>query len=122
MITLLIINVILLVVGCFIDNFSAVAILAPIFVPIVKSFGMDPVHFGVMMTVNLAIGFVTPPYGVNLFVASAISNLRVEGIIRRIWLMIGLMILCLMVITFWEPVTMGLVYASREAAAAALAG
>ena len=121
-ITLLIINVILLVVGCFIDNFSAVAILAPIFVPIVKSFGMDPVHFGVMMTVNLAIGFVTPPYGVNLFVASAISNLRVEGIIRRIWLMIGLMVLCLMVITFWEPVTMGLVYASREAAAAALAG
>lgn len=120
-VTLLIINVILLIVGCFIDNFSAVAILAPIFVPIVKSFGMDPVQFGVIMTVNLAIGFVTPPYGVNLFVASAISDLRVEGIIRKIWLMIVLMILCLLVITFWEPVTMGLVYSSREAAAAALA-
>lgn len=120
-IILLIINIILLIVGCFIDNFSATAILAPVFVPIVKSFGMDPVQFGVIMTVNLAIGFITPPYGVNLFVASAISNLRVEGIIRKIWLMIGLMILCLMIITYWEPVTMGLVYASREAAAAALA-
>ena len=115
---LIIINIILLIVGCFIDNFSAVAILAPVFGPIVKSFGMDPVHFGVMMTVNLAIGFVTPPYGVNLFVASAISNLRVEGIIRKIWLMIGLMILCLLAITYWEPLTMGLVYASRAAAVA----
>lgn len=120
-VTLLIINVILLVVGCFIDNFSAVAILAPIFVPIVKEFGMDPVHFGIIMTVNLAIGFVTPPYGVNLFVASAITNLRVEGIIRKIWLMIGVMLFCLLVITFWEPLSMGLVYASREARAAAVA-
>ena len=120
-VVLLIMNVILLIVGCFIDNFSATAILAPIFVPIVMSFGMDPVHFGVVMTVNLAIGFITPPYGVNLFVASAISGYRVEGIIKKIWLMIGLMILCLMIITFWEPVTMGLVYKSREAAAAAAA-
>ena len=118
---LIIINVILLIVGCFIDNFSAVAILAPIFVPIVKDFGMDPVHFGVIMTVNLAIGFITPPYGVNLFVASAISGLRVEGIIRKIWLMIGLMILCVIVLTVWEPWTMGLVWASRDASAAALA-
>ena len=120
-VVLLIINVILLIVGCFIDNFSATAILAPIFVPIVQSFGMDPVQFGVIMTVNLAIGFITPPYGVNLFVASAISGYRVEGIIRKIWLMIGLMLLCLLVTMFWEPLTMGLVYSAREAAAAARA-
>lgn len=117
---LIIINIILLIIGCFIDNFSATAILAPIFVPIIKNFGMDPVQFGVIMTVNLAIGFITPPYGVNLFVASAISNLRVEGIIRRIWLMIGIMIACLLVITYWEPLTMGLVYNARNAAMAAL--
>ena len=118
---LLFINVILLIVGCFIDNFSATAILAPIFVPIVKDFGMDPVQFGVIMTVNLAIGFATPPYGVNLFVASAISNLRVEGIIKKIWLMIGIMILCLLAITYWEPISMALVYNSRAKAAAAVA-
>ena len=118
----LVINLFLLIVGMVMDTTPAILILTPILLPIVEAISMNPVQFGVIMVVNLAIGFVTPPYGVNLFVASAISNLRVEGIIRRIWLMIGLMILCLMVITFWEPVTMGLVYASREAAAAALAG
>lgn len=119
-VTMLIINIILLIVGCFIDNFSATAILAPIMVPIVKSYGMDPVHFGIVMTVNLAIGFISPPYGVNLFVASAISSLPVEGIIKKVVPMVGLMVLALLVITFWEPLSMGLVYMSREAQAAAL--
>lgn len=113
-VTMIIINLILLVVGCFIDNFSATAILAPILLPIVKSYGMDPIHFGIVMTVNLAIGFITPPYGVNLFVASAISSLPVEGIIRKIYTMIAVMIAALMVITYWEPLTMALVYLMRK--------
>lgn len=71
---LLVINLFLLVVGCFIDNISSTVILTPILLPIVAGIGMSPIQFGIVMTVNLAIGFITPPYGCNLFFASAISN------------------------------------------------
>ena len=72
-IILLVINLFLLVVGCFIDNISSTVILTPILLPIVVGLGMDPVQFGIIMTVNLAIGFITPPYGANLFFASAVA-------------------------------------------------
>ena len=66
---LLIINVFLLIIGCFIDNISSCTILAPILLPVVVALGVDPIHFGIIMTMNLAIGFITPPYGANLFIA-----------------------------------------------------
>ncbi|HOM25048.1 MAG TPA: TRAP transporter large permease, partial [Thermosynergistes sp.] len=65
-VTLLIINIFLLTVGCFVDNIASVIILTPILLPVVTRLGIDPVHFGLFMTVNLAVGFVTPPYGINL--------------------------------------------------------
>lgn len=71
---LLIINVFLLIIGCFIDNISSCTILAPILLPVVVALGVDPIHFGIIMTMNLAIGFITPPYGANLFIASAVGN------------------------------------------------
>ena len=67
---LLIINLFLLVVGMFVDNIPATIILTPILLPICTAFGMSPVTFGIMLTMNLAIGFCSPPYGINLFVAS----------------------------------------------------
>ncbi len=106
---MLFILLLLLIVGCFVDNISSCLILTPIFLPIVKSIGYSPIHFGVIMTVALAIGFVTPPFGSNLFVASAITGMRIEDICRKIGFFIISMVICLLLITFIEPISMGLV-------------
>lgn len=100
---------ILLIVGCFVDNISSCLVLTPIFLPIVTSIGMDPIHFGVVMTVALAIGFCTPPFGSNLFIAAAISGLPIESIVRRIWPMIIAMAVCLLLITFIPQLSLFLV-------------
>ena len=71
---MLILNIFLLILGCFVDNIAAVIILTPILLPVVRSVGVDPIHFGLIITVNLACWFISPPYGINLFVASAISG------------------------------------------------
>ena len=105
---LLAINLFLLVVGCFIDNISSTVILTPILLPIVVGIGMSPIQFGILMTVNLAIGFITPPYGCNLFFASAISNVSVTNIAKKILPMIGVMLIVLMAITFIPGLTMGI--------------
>jgi C4-dicarboxylate transporter DctM subunit len=108
-VTLLIINIILLVVGCFIDNISAAIILTPVLLPVVQGFGVDPVHFGVIITVALAIGFITPPYGPNLFVASAISDVSLESITRHIWIFCAVLTGVLFFITYIPGISMGLV-------------
>ena len=79
---LLLVNVILLVVGMFLETGAAIVIMAPILTPVAVMFGIDPVHFGIIMIVNLAVGMVTPPIGVNLFVASQIAGLRIEHILK----------------------------------------
>jgi len=107
-ILLAVINVFLLILGCFVDNIAAVIILTPILLPVVKSIGIDPIHFGLIITVNLAVGFITPPYGINLFVASAISGERIEDISMSILPSIIAMILCLMLFTYVPAVTMWL--------------
>ncbi|AOV07445.1 TRAP transporter large permease [Sporosarcina ureilytica] len=83
-ITMLIISAFLFVVGMFIDTISAVVILTPILLPVATAVGMEPIHFGVIMICNLAIGYVTPPLGVNLFVASHISKVSIERISRAL--------------------------------------
>ncbi|MGE4277037.1 MAG: TRAP transporter large permease [Lawsonibacter sp.] len=105
---LLVINLFLLVVGCFIDNISSMVILTPILLPIVKGIGMSPVQFGIVMTVNLAIGFITPPYGCNLFFASAVSGVSVVDIAKKILPMIGMMILVLLALTFVPALSVGI--------------
>lgn len=105
---LLAINVFLLVVGCFIDNISSTVILTPILLPIVTGIGMSPVQFGIVMTVNLAIGFITPPYGCNLFFASAISGVSVVDIARKILPMIGVMLIVLLALTFVPALSIGI--------------
>lgn len=105
---LLVINLFLLVVGCFIDNISSTVILTPILLPIVAGIGMSPIQFGIVMTVNLAIGFITPPYGCNLFFASAISNVSVVDIAKKILPMIGVMLIVLMALTFMPALSVGI--------------
>ncbi len=91
------------------DNIAAVIILTPILLPIVKSIGVDPIHFGLIITFNLAIGFITPPYGINLFVASSISGEGIESISRSIMPFIAAMIACLLLFTFFPVFTVGVV-------------
>lgn len=105
---LLVINLFLLIVGCFIDNISSMVILTPILLPIVTGIGMSPIQFGIVMTVNLAIGFITPPYGCNLFFASAISGVSVVDIAKKILPMIGVMIIVLMALTFVPMLSLGI--------------
>ena len=100
LVILLAINLLLLVVGMFIDTISALVVLTPILLPIVVTVGVDPVHFGVILVANLAIGFVTPPLGVNLFVASSVGGVRFERIAFAVLPFLSSMIVCLLIITF----------------------
>lgn len=98
---LLVINLFLLVVGMFMDNICSCTILAPILLPVVASYGVNPVHFGIIMTLNLAIGFITPPYGANLFVGSAIGKIPFQRIVKWIWGFIAAAVIALMVVTYF---------------------
>ena len=80
---LLLVNILLLIVGCFMETTAAILILAPIFAPILTAFGIHPVHFGVVMCINLAIGCATPPLGLNLFVAAGLTKDKVEVVISK---------------------------------------
>ena len=104
-IVLLLINIFLLVVGMFIDNIPATIILTPILLPIAVSFGMSPITFGIMLTMNLAIGFCTPPYGIDLFVASAISKVGMDQISKQILKLIVGLIIVLLLVTYVKPIT-----------------
>ncbi len=110
---LMIINVFLLVIGCFVDNIAAVIILTPILLPVVKMIGIDPIHFGLIITVNLACGFISPPYGINLFVASAISGESIENISREIIPAFVAMVGCLLLFTYFPIFSMGLLQLMR---------
>ncbi|SDD47206.1 TRAP transporter, DctM subunit [Sanguibacter gelidistatuariae] len=111
---LLLIAVVMLIVGCFMDPTPAVLIFAPIFLPIVMSFGVDPIHFGIMMVFNLCIGTITPPVGPVLFVGAKVANLRIEDVIRKLVpFFIALVIMLLVVIfvpqlSLWLPGVLGL--------------
>lgn len=102
---LLLINLLLLLVGMFIDNIPATIILTPILLPICRKFGMSPITFGIMLTMNLAIGFCTPPYGINLFVATAISKVKMEALSKELILLIGALIVVLGAVTYIPSVT-----------------
>jgi C4-dicarboxylate transporter DctM subunit len=112
-IILLSINVLLLIVGCFVDNISSMIILTPILLPIVTQVGVDQVHFGLVMTVALATGFVTPPYGANLFVASAVSGVNMVKLSRAAIPFVLTMISCLLLFTYIPVLSMGLVWLLR---------
>lgn len=99
-IILLVINAFLLLVGMVMDTTPAILILTPILLPIAQGIGMDSIQFGVIMVVNLAVGFVTPPIGVNLFVASALTDVPVMEIAQKALPMIGLFLIALLIFTF----------------------
>ncbi|KPQ21522.1 TRAP transporter large permease [Halomonas sp. HL-93] len=105
---LLLINVILLGVGMVMETLSAIIVLTPILLPVLAPYGIDPTHFGLIMVTNLAIGFATPPVGVNIYVASGITRLSVMQICRGLVIPVALLIVGLLIITYWPGLTLWL--------------
>ena len=105
-IILLLMNVILLILGTFMDPTPAILIFTPIFLPIVESFGMNPVHFGVMMTFNLCIGCITPPVGAILFTGCKVAQVTIEEVIKTLLPYFVVLIAILLLVTFWSPLTL----------------
>jgi C4-dicarboxylate transporter DctM subunit len=105
---LLAVNLLLLVMGNFMEPSSIILITAPILFPIAMKLGIDPVHFGVMITVNMEIGMVTPPVGLNLYVASGISRLGLTEMSVAVWPWLLTMLVFLVLITYWPPLTLWL--------------
>lgn len=97
---LLTINILLLILGCLIDSTANIILLTPLLMPLVKSVGIDPVHFGVVMVLNLMIGLMTPPVGMTLYVVSQITGLKVMEIAREAWLFIVALVAVLLTITY----------------------
>lgn len=107
---LLIVNALLLIVGCFMDSTAAIIILTPVFMPVIKAFGIDPIHFGIIMVVNIMIGFVTPPVGVGLYVLSVISKVRFEDIVKCMIPFIIVMIIMVLIFSFVPSIATFLPY------------
>ncbi|MBX3581088.1 MAG: TRAP transporter large permease [Rhizobiaceae bacterium] len=97
---LLAVNIVLLVIGCFLDPTSAILVFAPLLVPIAISLGIDPIHFGIVMTVNLAIGMFTPPFGLNIFVAQSVTGIPAHSLYRGVAPFVVLLVLALLIITY----------------------
>lgn len=104
---LLAVNLLLLVVGMFIETSAAILVLAPILTPIAIAYGVDPVHFGLIIVVNLALGMITPPLGVNLFAACAVARLPLEKVIPQLMWFVLTVFAALMIVTYVPAVSLG---------------
>ncbi|MCZ2406001.1 MAG: TRAP transporter large permease [Burkholderiales bacterium] len=94
------VNLALFVIGMFIETSAAIIVLGPILAPVAQHFGIDPVHFGLVMVVNLALGMITPPFGVNLFAACTVARISLDRIVGHLLPFVGVILACLMVITY----------------------
>lgn len=107
-IVMLIINIVLLVVGCFMDMGPAILIFTPILLPIAQKVGYDPVHFGIILVFNLAIGTITPPVGTGLFVGAGVARVRVETAVKALGPFYLLLFATLLIVTYFPALTMWL--------------
>jgi tripartite ATP-independent transporter DctM subunit len=111
---LMLVNILLLLLGTFMDMAPMLLICTPILLPVMKTFGVDPVHFGMIMIINLGIGLITPPVGPTLFVGCAIGKVTMEEVSKELWPFYGAMCLALLIVTYvpalslWLPRTFGL--------------
>jgi len=105
---LIFLNLALLLIGMFLESFSAVIVFMPILFPLALDFGVDPLHFGILATVNLAIGYITPPYGATLFVACGLAEQDVRAVSAKVVPILIAMLLVLMVVTYWPETVLWL--------------
>ncbi|KAA1285193.1 TRAP transporter large permease [Alcaligenes faecalis] len=99
-------NVALFVVGMFVETSASIVVLAPLLLPVAVQFGIDPAHFGIIMVVNLALGMVTPPFGVNLFAACSVAGISLEKLIRPLLPFVVVILACLMLISYVPEVSL----------------
>lgn len=102
------VNAALFIIGMFIETSAAIIVLAPILAPVAMHFGVDPVHFGLIMVVNLALGMITPPFGVNLFAACTVAKISLDRIVGHLLPFVGVILVCLLVITYVPSISLGL--------------
>jgi C4-dicarboxylate transporter DctM subunit len=102
------VNAALFIIGMFIETSAAIIVLAPILAPVAVHFGIDPVHFGLVMVVNLALGMITPPFGVNLFAACTVARISLDRIVTHLIPFVLVILACLMVITYVPQLSLGL--------------
>ena len=102
------VNAALFLIGMFIETSAAIIVLAPILAPVAMHFGIDPVHFGLIMVVNLALGMITPPFGVNLFAACTVAKISLDRIIGQLVPFVLVILACLMVITYVPSISLTL--------------
>ena len=102
------VNAALFIIGMFIETSAAIIVLAPILAPVAMHFGVDPVHFGLIMVVNLAMGMITPPFGVNLFAACTVAKISLDRIVGHLLPFVGVILVCLLVITYVPSISLGL--------------
>ena len=105
---LIFLNLALLLIGMFLESFSAVIVFMPILFPLALDFGIDPLHFGILATVNLAIGYITPPYGATLFVACGIAEESVRAVSGRVFPILIAMLVVLFVVSYWPETVLWL--------------
>jgi len=105
---LLLINIMLLVLGCLLDMAPSILICTPILLPVMMNFGVSPVHFGIIMMLNLGIGLCHPPVGAILFVGCAVGKVTIEQVMRKIWPFYGVMLLVLMLVTYFPEISLWL--------------
>ncbi|ART55025.1 C4-dicarboxylate ABC transporter permease [Acidovorax carolinensis] len=102
------VNAALFIIGMFIETSAAIIVLAPILAPVAMHFGVDPVHFGLIMVVNLALGMITPPFGVNLFAACTVARISLDRIVKHLLPFVGVILVCLMVVTYVPWISLAL--------------
>jgi tripartite ATP-independent transporter DctM subunit len=102
------VNAALFVIGMFIETSAAIIVLAPILAPVAQHFGVDPVHFGLVMVVNLALGMITPPFGVNLFAACTVARISLDRIVGQLVPFVLVVLACLMIVTYFPALSLTL--------------
>lgn len=105
---LVIVNLFLIFVGMFMDGIAALIILVPIFAPLIVNYGIDPIHFGVIICINLTIGLLTPPVGAGLYIASSLGQVKLEVLTKAIWPFLIASFAALAVITYWPQMVLWL--------------
>ncbi len=103
---LILVNVLFLLLGMFVEGIALIIILTPIFVPILPAYGIDPIHFGVLICMNVTIGILTPPVGSGLFLATSLGKVSIESFVRAVWPFVLVAIFVLLLVTFIPQLTL----------------
>lgn len=110
---LLLVNIFLLILGMFMDGIAALIILVPIFMPLLPLYNVDPIHFGIIICINLTIGILTPPVGSGLFIASSITRVPIGELVRSLWPFLIASVVVLLMLTYIPSLTLWLPYATK---------